>query len=55
VEGKANQALIRFLADRLSVPRSRIAILAGNTGRDKRIDIRGITVAQFVAALAAQP
>lgn len=39
VEDKANQALVRFLADILDVPTSRIEIVAGITGRDKLVSI----------------
>jgi hypothetical protein len=39
VEGKANQALIEFLADILEVPRTRIEIVAGTTGKDKLVTI----------------
>ncbi len=39
VEGKANAALIEFLADVLRVPRSGIEIVAGITGRDKLVSI----------------
>jgi hypothetical protein len=39
VEGKANQALIEFLADILEVPRTRIEIVAGTTGKDKLVSI----------------
>jgi len=39
VEGKANEALIEFLAMVLDVPRSRIEIVAGSTGRDKLVSI----------------
>ena len=38
-EGKANQALIEFLADILEVPRGRIEIVAGTSGRDKLVSI----------------
>jgi uncharacterized protein (TIGR00251 family) len=37
LEGRANRALIEFLAAQLGVPRSRIAILSGERGRDKRV------------------
>jgi hypothetical protein len=43
VEGKANKALIEFLADTLDISRSQISILSGETGRNKRILITGIT------------
>lgn len=39
VEGKANEALVEFLADVLKIPRSRIDIVAGETGRDKLVSI----------------
>ncbi len=39
VEGKANQALIEFLAEILEVPRTRIEIIAGTTGKDKLVSI----------------
>ena len=38
-EGKANKALIEFLAHVLGVPASRIEIVAGATGRDKLVSI----------------
>ena len=37
VDGKANEALIAFLAERLDVPPSSIAIHAGAAGRQKRV------------------
>ncbi len=40
VDGAANDALVKFLADRLSVAKSRIEIIAGLTSRDKVIRIR---------------
>jgi uncharacterized protein (TIGR00251 family) len=39
VEGKANQALIEFLAEVLEVPRSEIEIVAGFKGREKLVSI----------------
>lgn len=39
VDGKANEALIDFLSKVLSVARSRIEIVAGETGRDKLVTI----------------
>lgn len=40
-KGKANLALLRFLAKRLGLPRSRFALLTGETSRVKRILISG--------------
>lgn len=39
VDGKANAHLIRFLSDVLDVPRSRIALLNGDTGKRKTLRI----------------
>jgi hypothetical protein len=44
-EGKANQALIEFLAEVLDVPRSQIEIVAGLSGRDKLVSILGVDAA----------
>jgi uncharacterized protein len=40
VDGRANAALIGFLADAFDVPRARISIEHGLSGRDKRVRIR---------------
>lgn len=39
VEGKANETLLRFLADVFDIPVSRLEIVAGANGRDKIISI----------------
>lgn len=39
VDGKANEVLVEFLADILGVPRSRVDIVAGATGRDKLVSV----------------
>lgn len=43
VEGQANEALIEFLSKVLDVARSRIEIIAGDTGRDKLVSILDMT------------
>ena len=42
VDGAANEELVRFLAERLGVPRSAISIAAGDTSRRKRVIIEGV-------------
>ena len=42
VDGKANQACIRFLAELAGVPPSRVRIVLGLTSRTKVIDIEGV-------------
>ena len=39
VDGKANQHLVSFLANVFKVPKRNILLLAGETGREKRIKI----------------
>ena len=39
VEGKANEALIKFLAEVLDVSPARIEVVAGASGRDKLISV----------------
>lgn len=53
VDGEANEALIRFLAEVLNVPKSRLEIVAGESGRDKLIsvlDMDAETVQQRITA-----
>jgi uncharacterized protein (TIGR00251 family) len=44
VEGQANEELIRLLAKLFDAPRQRIAILSGQTSKNKVVSIRGISV-----------
>lgn len=43
VEGKANQALIRFLSEALNIPRAQLSIASGETGRNKAVLIAGLS------------
>jgi uncharacterized protein (TIGR00251 family) len=38
-EGKANQALLDFLSEILGVPKTKMEIVAGETGKDKLVTI----------------
>lgn len=51
VDGAANEALIRFLADRLGVPRRRITLLRGESGRDKTVAVEGVSASEAAARL----
>jgi hypothetical protein len=51
-DGRANQALIAFLAARLKVPRASITLLTGATSRSKTLRIAGKSAAQVQAALS---
>ncbi len=52
VEGRANQALVEFLADLLNVPRSSITIAAGQNSRRKLISVNGLSAGQVRSRLA---
>jgi uncharacterized protein len=43
VDGKANEMLVRYLADAFGVARSAVRITAGETGRDKTLRIEAPT------------
>jgi uncharacterized protein len=51
VDGAANEELIRFLADTLSVPRTAIRFVSGQTSRSKVITIVGVTLEQVRMSL----
>jgi uncharacterized protein (TIGR00251 family) len=51
VDGKANEALVAFLADALHLPRARVALVAGATSRAKMVRITGKSAAEVAAAL----
>ena len=42
VDGKANAALVEFMADLFAIPRARVTIEHGLTGRDKRLRLQGV-------------
>ena len=44
LEGKANEALVKYLAKTLGVPRSAVAITHGQTSRKKLIEIVSATL-----------
>jgi uncharacterized protein len=52
VEGRANEALIVFLADLFSMPRRHIVLLSGETNRSKVFLLRGITRQRAEGAIA---
>ena len=54
VEGKANEACVRFFAEFLRVPRSSVTIAAGESSRNKVIRVQGLTVAQVEERLRSR-
>jgi uncharacterized protein (TIGR00251 family) len=47
VEGKANAALIAFLAEWLAIRRAQVEIVTGETSRRKVVRVRGIPARQI--------
>jgi uncharacterized protein len=47
LEGRANEALIEFLAQLLKTPKGAVRILNGERSRIKRVEIRGVTKQQI--------
>ncbi len=46
VDGAANEALVKFLADTLSIPKSNIEIVSGHTSREKIVRVSGLCDAE---------
>ena len=51
--GKANEAVLRLLADELDLPRSSIALVSGHAGRDKVVEVTGIDARETERRLEA--
>lgn len=51
VEGKANDELCRFLAETLDLPRRAVTLAAGDSSRQKRVQIAGLSLAEVKARL----
>jgi uncharacterized protein (TIGR00251 family) len=47
VEGRANGALIDFLAQLLNTPKAAVRILSGDRSRTKRVEILGVSKSQI--------
>lgn len=55
--GRANAALLAFLAERLEVPKNRLELVGGAASRDKRVRVSGLareTVVRLLLAAAQQ-
>ena len=52
VEGKANAALMEFLADLFSLSRAKVELVQGELNRSKVFLLRGLTLAAAEARLA---
>ena len=54
VENRANEALVMLLADLLKRPKSAVRILSGEHGRNKRVEIFGVTRQQILDLLRVE-
>ena len=53
VEGRANQALVTFLAEVLGLRPRQVRVVSGHTGREKTIGITGIEARELARRLGA--
>jgi len=51
VDGKANAAVIEFFAKLFKIPKTAVTIASGETSRDKRLVLTGISAAQAETVL----
>jgi hypothetical protein len=52
LEGRANQALVAFLAETFSVPKNAVELITGELSRSKVFLLRGVTLPRAEALLA---
>lgn len=52
VDGKANKALIKVLADKFNLPKKKIEIISGWTSRFKRVRIHGLRSKDVVSLIS---
>jgi uncharacterized protein len=55
VDGKANEAVVRVLAETFRVPRSAVTIVRGETGRKKTVRIAGVRATDVARVTATPP
>ncbi|MBI3356780.1 MAG: YggU family protein [Nitrospirae bacterium] len=51
IDGAANDELIRYIADRCTIPPTNVLIQAGTKGRHKRLCVKGVTAELVMARL----
>jgi uncharacterized protein len=51
--GRANDALLRLLAERLGLPVAQLTIVSGHGGRDKVVELHGLSAAEAAGRLEA--
>ena len=54
LEGRANEALVEWLAKQIDLPRRQVQLVAGRRSRDKTLRAAGISAAQVLRRLVPQ-
>ena len=52
--GRANEAVLRLLAEALGLPKSDVSLVSGHAGRDKVVELRGLGEAEVASRLEAR-
>lgn len=55
IEGRANEALRRFLADCLNIPPTAVRIVFGERSRLKRVEVRGASLDRVLGLAGNSP
>ena len=50
--GKANEAVLSLVAERLDLPRSSVSLVSGRSGREKIVELAGVDAAEVERRLA---
>jgi len=51
--GRANEAVVRLLAETLSLPRDAVTLVSGHAGRDKIVQLTGLDPTQIERRLSS--
>lgn len=54
LDGRANLAVIAWVAERLNVPRRAVTLLRGEKSQQKTVEVSGVTVAAATESLRAE-
>jgi len=55
VENRANEVLVAWLAEKLSVPRRQVQLVSGQTSRKKRVLVEGVALTAVRTVLVGTP
>jgi uncharacterized protein len=50
--GRANEAVVKLLAETVDVPRRQVALVSGHTAREKVVELEGVEAAEVERRLA---